>query len=187
MSVIDTVADQRLGAAVVVVLVSLTLVRASMQEVQSREAFYTSSRFRLVPVHLMINIVSSALYLAVMVFWFDLQDLQLFAATACLSSLFMPHLCMKSPLATAVAKPGIALRPWFDPLVTTSSFYALSTIAGSFYGQYNIALLCAVTATASGLYHRNRESQFFNLGTLHSAPCILVILIHVSASILLPF
>ena len=66
-------------------------------------------------------------------------------------------------------------------MITTSLVYFLPSLYGLAVSEWHMAFLCAITCVGSSLYHRTRESAYFNLDNifvptsfllLESLPCV---------------
>lgn len=67
-----------------------------------------------------------------------------------------------------------AVRPWNHYLVTTSSVYLVASLVALIYGQVHFSFLCLVTWSGSSLYHRQRESKYFNLDNIFATSLLVI-------------
>lgn len=63
---------------------------------------------------------------------------------------------------TFTPKVDVTLRPWTDPLVLSNGIYIIASLFAAYHYQFYLALLCCITGSFSTMYHRHRESKFFN-------------------------
>ena len=65
-------------------------------------------------------------------------------------------------------------RKWGDVLVTSSLLYGATFFYAIYTDQPIMAFLCVMTSSGSILYHRHRESMYFNLDNIFAMGQLLI-------------
>ena len=123
------------------------------------------------------TVLSVGMYCLSLVYLFRLTDCLFYVGIVFMGCLFSPHLSKTSKYYKIVRSPGILPRDWSDRLVTTSLVYFVSFVLGVWYGFYKFAFLCLITTVGSSIYHRHRESKYFNLDNVF-ASSLMVFFVH---------
>jgi len=108
-----------------------------------------------------------------LIFWYELYFLIFYYVIAAGISLFFPYLKKPSKYVLYCAN-GICERFWGDKLIWTSLVYLLGAFAGLYHSQYELAVVSAITALGSVLYHRHREGQFFNFDNIFATSHVMM-------------
>lgn len=153
-------------------ILSFLMLKYSVRKVASYEGAETKHPITLKSKHL-APVMTMYSYCLILIQWFDLFEFSFMVTIAFLISIFQPHLSKTSKYNFVVRTP-ILHRDWDHHLITTSLVYSLSSVLGVYHGQYNVALLCLITTTGSILYHRNRESRYFNFDNIFATSLLVL-------------
>lgn len=124
-------------------------------------------------------VLAAGAHSLLIMWWFDLENLELFWIISFLISLFFPYASKTSRYRGDYV--GEKFRPKCDKLIITSAIYLCASLFAFLYDQYAMALICGVTFCGSSLYHRHREMVFFNLDNIF-ATSLLVVFVYVLCS-----
>lgn len=53
-------------------------------------------------------------------------------------------------------------RSYLDPMITTSMCYLLPAGLAYYYTQYHVAIICILNAVFSTIYHKSKETEYYN-------------------------
>lgn len=87
--------------------------------------------------------------------------------------LFYPYLRKPSPYVR-FCHLGLCTRMKEDQLIYTSLVYLLGLFSNIYVGLYQLSFLCIMTCLGSILYHRHRESKFFNFDNIFATTHFII-------------